>query len=146
MTDLDAAFFEVDAHNVVPCRLASDKQEYSARTIRPKIIRLLPAFLKEPPKVISHPIRFPGSMPQTDWTELEKSLQVDRSVVPVSWIKSGEQAARSALDNFLRNRLSRYTEDKNDPNKEAVSDLSPYLHFTWTSEGEERVHMAGLEL
>ena len=30
-------FVQVDAHNVVPCWYASDKLEYGARTIRPKI-------------------------------------------------------------------------------------------------------------
>lgn len=33
----DAAVFEVDAHNVVPVWVASDKQEVGARTIRKKI-------------------------------------------------------------------------------------------------------------
>ena len=31
-------FVQVDAHNVVPCWHASDKLEYGARTIRPKIV------------------------------------------------------------------------------------------------------------
>lgn len=35
----DAPCFEVDAHNVVPLWEASDKLEYAARTIRPKITR-----------------------------------------------------------------------------------------------------------
>jgi deoxyribodipyrimidine photo-lyase len=30
-------FHEVDAHNVVPVWVASDKREYGARTIRPKV-------------------------------------------------------------------------------------------------------------
>merc|ERR1711871_461492 len=38
-------FHVVDAHNIVPLWEASPKQEYAARTIRPKIHRLLPAFL-----------------------------------------------------------------------------------------------------
>lgn len=29
--------WQVDAHNIVPCWIASDKLEYGARTIRPKI-------------------------------------------------------------------------------------------------------------
>ena len=38
-------FFQVDAHNIVPCWIASPKQEFGAYTIRPKIHRLLPSFL-----------------------------------------------------------------------------------------------------
>lgn len=32
--------FEVDAHNIVPCRIASDKQEWAAYTFRPKIKKI----------------------------------------------------------------------------------------------------------
>ena len=46
---LDIPFFEVDAHNIVPCWVASDKQEYGAYTLRPKILRALPEFLDELP-------------------------------------------------------------------------------------------------
>jgi deoxyribodipyrimidine photo-lyase len=46
---------QVDAHNIVPVWVASDKQEYAARTIRPKIDRLLATYLTEFPSVISHP-------------------------------------------------------------------------------------------
>lgn len=46
---------QVDAHNVVPCWEASDKQEYSARTIRNKITSKLGEYLTEFPPVIKHP-------------------------------------------------------------------------------------------
>lgn len=46
---------QVDAHNVVPCWVASDKLEYSARTIRNKITKLLNEFLTEIPLVDKHP-------------------------------------------------------------------------------------------
>ena len=42
---IDIPFHEVDAHNVIPCWLASDKREYGARTIRSKIHKKLPEFL-----------------------------------------------------------------------------------------------------
>jgi hypothetical protein len=40
------ACHEVDAHNIVPCWVASDKREYGARTIRRKITDKLPEFLE----------------------------------------------------------------------------------------------------
>jgi deoxyribodipyrimidine photo-lyase len=46
---------QVDAHNIVPCWVASDKQEYAARTIRNKINNKLPEYLTEFPPVIKHP-------------------------------------------------------------------------------------------
>ena len=50
---------EVDAHNVVPAWEVSDKQEYAARTIRPKINRRLDEFLTEFPPTPAAP--FPWS-------------------------------------------------------------------------------------
>ncbi len=38
----DVPLCQVDAHNIVPCWVASEKLEYSARTIRPKINNKLP--------------------------------------------------------------------------------------------------------
>jgi deoxyribodipyrimidine photo-lyase len=42
----------VDTHNIVPCYLVSDKEEFAASTFRPKISRLLPEFLDEFPPLI----------------------------------------------------------------------------------------------
>lgn len=47
--------FQVDAHNIVPCWVASPKLEYAARTIRGKITKQLPEFLTEFPPVKKHP-------------------------------------------------------------------------------------------
>lgn len=33
------------------------------------------------------------------------------------------------MDIFLKNKLHNYASDRNDPSKEATSNLSPYLHF-----------------
>jgi len=47
--------YEVDAHNIIPCWLTSEKQEYDAYTIRKKINRKLGEYLIEFPGVKSHP-------------------------------------------------------------------------------------------
>ena len=47
----------MDAHNIVPCWVASDKLEYAARTIRPKITKQLTEFLTEFPAVVRHPYK-----------------------------------------------------------------------------------------
>jgi deoxyribodipyrimidine photo-lyase len=41
----------------------------------------------------------------------------------------GEEAARSALARFLDERLDAYGEDRNHPDRDAASGLSPWLHF-----------------
>jgi len=120
-------FYEVDAHNIVPCWVASPKQEFAAYTIRGKIRKLLPGFLTGFPrlKIQTEAVEIPGN----DWERVEKSLKVDFSVPELGWILPGEKQALKRLKNFIENKLSRYPDDRNDPTKEAVSDLSPYLHF-----------------
>ncbi|KOO26945.1 deoxyribodipyrimidine photo-lyase-like protein [Chrysochromulina tobinii] len=52
-------FYEVDAHNIVPVWVASDKQEVGARTIRKKINEKLPMWLKDFPPLEPQPIEPP---------------------------------------------------------------------------------------
>ncbi len=125
---VDIPVYEVDAHNIVPCREASPKQEYAAHTIRPKISKLLPEYLDEipPPKI--HPFPCRTDFPEVDWISLRKSLRVNDTVGEVNWLKPGESAARHVLERFI-NGMATYDNQRNDPTKDAQSDLSPYLHF-----------------
>jgi len=122
-------FYEVDAHNIVPCPFVSNKLEFAAYTIRPKIHKLLPEFLDEFPKIKKMQKAESLIVEIIDWTRVKESLKINREVKEVDWIKSGELAASKALKDFLENRLGQYSEDRNDPNKNALSNLSPYLHF-----------------
>lgn len=67
--------FQVDAHNIVPCWIASPKQEYSASTIRGKIHAQLPEFLTEFPPVVRHPYppSCPAEVPVADTSTLKAS-------------------------------------------------------------------------
>lgn len=56
------------------------------------------------------------------------ALPIDHSV-PVVSSRGGLRAAQQGLDAFLNGKLGRYGEDRNHPDKEATSRLSPYLHF-----------------
>lgn len=125
--NINISFIEVDGHNVVPARFVSDKQEYAARTIRPKIQRLLPEFLTDFPVLSGQKVCSLGFEP-VNWDELRQELAVDSDVGPVSLVP-GEKAASQALDEFIEMRLSRYAAERNDPNAKAVSGLSPYFHF-----------------
>jgi len=120
--------YEVDAHNIVPCWRASPKQEYAARTFRPKIRRLLPEFCEDFPTLKVHP--HPWDLGDgADWDRIRRDLEVDRAVSEVDWIVPGASAAQKALGRFLKKKLSAYDRDRNDPTIEGQSDLSPYLHF-----------------
>ena len=120
---------EVDSRNIVPCWIASDKQEWAARTLRPKIARLLPGFMAVPPALDRPPCPWPGDVPRVDAAGLRSALAVDRSVPPVDWLAAGENAAEAALKRFVAHKLTGYARRRNDPSLDAASRLSPYLHF-----------------
>jgi deoxyribodipyrimidine photo-lyase len=126
---INIPFYQVDAHNIVPCWIASSKQEYSARTFRPKINRLLSEFFVEYPAIRKHPILWKGALSRIDWETSLETLDIDINIPEVYWIKPGEKAARRALNDFNNNKLSRYDKLRNDPTNAGQSDLSPYLHF-----------------
>ena len=58
---------EVDAHNVVPLWVASEKLEYSARTLRGKVNKLLPEYLIDFPLLQSPYQKWAGTNPMIDW-------------------------------------------------------------------------------
>lgn len=126
---IEIPFYEVDAHNVVPSLVASDKLEFAAYTIRPKIHKLLPEFLDEYPTLKKMKKAYSISSDKIEWNKVITELKINREVKEVNWIKPGEKSAAIILGEFLENKLERYAEDKNDPNKNALSNLSPYLHF-----------------
>lgn len=126
---LTIPFYEVDAHNIIPCWYASPKLEYGAYTIRPKIRRLIPGFLDEYPKLGKHPFAWNGKRDPVDWDKIKKNLNVDRGVRELNGVEPGEKAARVILDQFITDRLGEYDTARNDPNKTGQSGLSPYLHF-----------------
>jgi deoxyribodipyrimidine photo-lyase len=122
-------FYEVDAHNIVPCRYVSDKQEFAAYTLRPKIHKHLPEFLTEFPAVTKMKSTEALSADPVEWENVYKSINVDMNVRPVEWIKPGEHSAHETLKEFLEIKFDNYAADRNDPVKNAQSGLSPYLHF-----------------
>jgi len=126
---LKVAFFEVDARNIVPVWEASNKQEYAAYTIRPKIHKALDEFLEDFPKLKKHPHKAKGSFPKPNWKKAEQFIDVDHDVKPVDWIKPGEKAAMKMFQKFLDEKLDGYDEKRNDPNEDDLSNLSPYLHY-----------------
>ncbi len=124
----DIPFHEVDAHNIVPCFAASDKQEFAAYTFRPKIQKLLPEFLEEFP-TLKKMENISGGSPAIDWQNLRRTLKINFDVPEVNWILPGEAAANNILQNFISNKLASYGAKRNDPTLDYVSNLSPYLHF-----------------
>lgn len=121
---------QVDAHNIVPCWIASNKLEYGARTIRGKIHALLPKYLLPFPEFLgnSH-VKTNTNEKSIDWDDALNKLEIDRTIKKVSWLVPGEKAASDMLQSFVNERLIAYSEKRNDPNENALSNLSPYYHF-----------------
>lgn len=70
-TSVALAIDEVDAHNVVPMWAASGKLEYSARTIRGKINKLLPEYLVEFPEIEPPKKKWGGMVDKVvDWDSI----------------------------------------------------------------------------
>jgi deoxyribodipyrimidine photo-lyase len=126
---------QVEGEAVVPVEVASEKSEYAARTLRPRIHRHLGDFL--------HPVRMtkPGSTPAglqlesfckglDDPAEFLKGAHIDRQVGPVTkFFRGGPSHAAKHLETFLEQHLSRYDDMRNQPQTDYTSCMSPYLHY-----------------
>ncbi len=137
-------FFEVDAHNIVPCRSASGKQEFAARTFRPKITALLDDFLIPFPENNHRQDSFPHAPP--DWKRAFCSVAGGNDSLPGAWPVPGEKEAGIKLGKFLANAFRNYADKRNDPNAGAVSRLSPYLHFGQISTQECALRALGADV
>ena len=125
---INIPFFTVDAHNIVPVWEASSKQEYGAYTIRPKIKNLLDEFLDEFP-ALNKQSNHDFTVEKVNWNLARNSLKVNFKVKEVDWLIPGEFGAMETLEKFFAKKLKDYNEKRNDPNEDALSNLSPYLHF-----------------
>ncbi|CAH2050796.1 unnamed protein product, partial [Iphiclides podalirius] len=125
----DIPLIQVDTHNVVPCWVASDKQEYSARTIRNKINSKLDEYLTQFPPVIKHPYTSKFEPKPIDWDKAIETREADKTVGPVEWASPGYDEAVKTLKTFLEKRLKIFASKRNDPTQDALSNLSPWFHF-----------------
>ena len=144
---VECPVYQVESEVVVPVQVASEKEEYTAATLRPKINRHLHRFLKPVPPLpvkrrADHPPREAeeslnrrglrrfdlqaASSPE----EVEKTLPKVRSEVrPVTGFLGGTGEAKRRLQEFLSEGIAAYDEARNDPARDGQSGLSPYLHF-----------------
>ena len=131
----DVRFEVVDAHNIAPCWVVSQKCEFSAKTIRPKIHGAVDTYLTEFPSLTTHPHQWPADYPRCGVTGPEKwlaaldSMTIDFSIPELDWCEPGERAAYAALKSFF-SRLNAFSDDRNNPClRTGVSNLSPYFRF-----------------
>jgi len=123
---------QIEGNVVVPVETASQKEDYSAATFRPKIVRQLDRFLlpveTSSPGRSSLTLDLPTLAGETTDRILSR-LDIDRSVPASVVFRGGSGEADRRFTEFLGNRLEGFAEDRNDPGGNGGSDMSPYLHF-----------------
>ena len=119
-------YIAVDASCIVPMNV-HEKRAYGAYTIRPKIRRELPAYLKRVPPV-KLDRRWHGELPAMPGLN-PAACDIDHRIAPSLSYTGGYAMARKHLDVFLEQKLRRYAKESREPSRHATSNLSPYLHF-----------------
>jgi len=131
---LKIPYLAVDSSCIVPMN-RFEKREYAAYTIRPKIHKLLPGYMK-PLQMPKLDYRWSGPTPNfhtevtaTNIAKLVEGCQIDQHVPISTTFHGGALEAEKRLETFLGSNLKRYATDRNQPAAHATSNLSPYLHF-----------------
>jgi deoxyribodipyrimidine photo-lyase len=155
---LDVRVELVDSNGLWPLH-ATGQVFTSAYQFRRFLQKNLPPHLETFPK--SHPLTRtelpPASLPRSitsKWpaAKLESllsegglaELPIDHRVGPAA-LRGGQAAASRTLKRFLERNLSHYGDDRNDPEADVASGLSPYLHFGHISTHEVFRKIAELE-
>ena len=124
-------FWTVDADVVGPS-LVFGRSFVLLHHFRPKLKAELPKFL----------IALENPRPRVEWKHGKKVesfllteditagfTKLDRSVGPVDTFTGGTHAALKRLGEFIKHDLAAYDEQRNHPETNGTSRLSPYLHF-----------------
>jgi deoxyribodipyrimidine photo-lyase len=124
---------EVEGDVVVPVEIASKRHEVGARTLRPKLQRLLDRYLvdlKEEPVRRRWDTSEPAStIDLSIIPRVVAGMRIDHAVRPVRRFKGGSSVALTRFETFLIDHLARYAERRGVPEAGAGSHMSPYLHF-----------------
>ena len=151
----------VDSNGLLPLR-AAERAFPTAHAFRRFLQKTLPAHLAEFPssnplakaRAISRPSslrkdvtsRWPAASAVLLSGEPPSlaALPIDHAVAPIKE-RGGHARARVKMKMFLEKKLSRYPEDRNEPDVEGASGLSFYLHFGHISVHEVFAAMARQE-
>jgi deoxyribodipyrimidine photo-lyase len=142
---ISVRFELVDSNGILPMRAADrvfarayDFRRFLQKNLRPHLLDFPdPNPLKgvRLPRLERLPAEVRQEWPPVKPEELERSengvslLPIDHTVPIVKPISGGATAAKKALRDFLDVRLGRYDSERNQPEQEVTSGLSPFLHF-----------------
>jgi deoxyribodipyrimidine photo-lyase len=129
---IDCPLVQVETNVIVPLEQTSPKEEWAARTIRPKVKRQLEKYVVPLKTVAVKKDSLKFELETLNLGNPDKvlaCLPIDRSVGRIRSFIGGTSEAKRRLREFIADKLSLYPELRNDPNADAVSQMSPYLHF-----------------
>lgn len=136
----EIAVHAVDSNGIIPIS-KFNKEEYAAYTIRPKINKLLPGYLKpfaeETVAMDSTKIEidahFETLVTADKIAGLVAECDIDHSVKPSRQYRGGTTEGRNRLNKFVGEILPDYENARNKPDRDGSSRLSAYLHFGFLS-------------
>jgi len=129
---IECPLIQVESDVIIPVETASGKEEYSAATLRRKLLPILHRYLLSLPEETPRIDSSRAELESYDISETAKTLSelaTNHSVKPVSNFHGGTIEAKKQLEEFINRKLDRYDDFRNDPNADCLSNLSPYLHF-----------------
>ena len=127
----DTPIHIVDARNIVPVWITSEKQEFAARTIRPKIYKKIDEYLDQYPKLKKYEGSGVKNFTKNNFDHILEHFKCERKIdgfEGLTWI-GGEKTAKKTMHEFIGKRFVSYDEKRNDANLRGQSDLSPYITF-----------------
>jgi len=126
----DVYVCEVDTNVLIPVSYVSNKVEYGAYTIRPKIHKLKDDFLDLRTDPLYEGEFLPHQLHVTldNPSEFLHSLPIDPSIRASKYFVGGQVEAFNRLKQFIQSKLPFYM-DRNEPYQKITSTLSPYIHF-----------------
>ncbi|MDQ3338845.1 MAG: deoxyribodipyrimidine photolyase [Myxococcota bacterium] len=132
---LDTRIELVDSNGILPLR-ATERAFTTASSFRRQLQKIVAPYLAMQPN--ARPLaRVPAHVKGADVagsilrkyrseTDLAK-LPIDHTIAPIEG--GGAVAGGKRLDAFIADRLAHYADDRNEPDRDPSSGLSPYLHF-----------------
>lgn len=129
---VDCPFCEVETNLIVPVEEASEKENFSAGTLRPRITKQLDKYLvplkhtNPPKKSLVLKIK---SIEIDDLDSILSKLNIDTSVGKLYILHGGTDEAKRLLSDFIKNKLDKFETLRNNPCEDYSSNMSPYLHF-----------------
>jgi deoxyribodipyrimidine photo-lyase len=128
---VEVPLVQVEDNAVVPVKEASLKEEYTAATLRPKILAKLNNYLELPPKTKPKKSSLKlniDTLPLTDLTKALAGLKIEHTVDKAAF-SGGTARAKALLETFIAQKLETYEHKGSRPDNDCASELSPFLHF-----------------